>query len=1588
MQPPVSAVASATVCANTPVQLNAQDCNTLNPAGYSYAWTPATGLSCTTCPNPIATVGATTVYQLVATYTLNNPPDPSFVSTVTVTIAPNPTITVSPSTSVCPGSNAQLTALTNGTSIVWTPSVSLSCSTCTTTIATPSVTTTYTATSTNSSGCVATATTTVALFSNPTITITNSTTNVCIGGTATLTASGASTYTWQPGNISGNPIVVSPMANTTYSVTGTDANGCIGTSTITVNFFPAPSPTISITGAHSICSGTSLNLTAHGVFPPNYQWSANAGSATTQVVNVSPTTTTTYSVLGTNSFGCTQQGVATVTVNPTPTLTISPTTSVCAGQSVQLNSVTSETTLAWAPASSLNCNPCLNPVASPTTTTTYTATATNSFGCQKKATLTITVHPNPTINVTATPTVICAGQQAVIHASGAGNGGSIFISPTANSQTFTPNGNAGTFSVTPSVTTVYSIAGYNHSGCFSVTTITITVNPIPTVSITPSPTLNPICSGTTETLTASGATTYTWNGSGITGASIHHVTVTVTPTVTTTYTLTGTSSGCPSTPTILTITVTPTPVFSLTVTTPTVNGCAAPLAQAPNNICQGGVAYITASNNTLSYSWSTGATTPFITVTPTVTTTYTVTGDDGTCTTTHTITIVVNPCNCTGGGTALTSTLSGNITGNHVLNVNTTVSGTANISSAHVLISAGKTITVPNGATLNITSSHLNACNNMWQGIIVNPGGRVVVGNGSMIEDAEVAIDNGGSSSSPQFGTPPVILVNSAIFNCNRTAIRDAYYQDGTATNYSPSKFSINNAVITCRCGLNPSGGTAPLTAYVTATGTASTGNPSIDDYYSAANFTGGTLKMPNPVNTHAQEGIHFEYSGKLHNTTAGSPQPYSFNIGGSNLVLFDNLVYGINATQTTFSVTNSAFQFPQQNTTGFPFYIPISGGYGISAIAPKTDWYNGIYVNNSRFIRMVRGIHNIGYYDIDINNNTMFSKQVIQPAGGGLSITPPSGDYGMYISSGHFFKANMSNNIIANINNCIDFVMTPQGGTGNASNVTVNSNNMFNQFTTTSYTNTYIGNGIVVDNSPGSAVAGTKISVQGNTMINALRGILVRNQHLQEVRDENNRVFMLYEPTALTTESSQYGIAHDHVFFTSTNGYGNDIFNNNVTGFTTNYSNPIAFEPKKAIWSRYNNSHYVTCNNISNAGRGFEFEGTHTNIFWELNQMTSCGEGYALTNNGVIGSQFSSPSNASDNQWFGFLGTGANPNFETYTDASSNPTNSTLYLRNAATPYAPIYNNTAFSGTNYGYGGFGLSVIGTPSSYVCSTVPPMIVVKPNAGAAVERTIQNNSVSSTNYQRSFMEKIVQDSLYYPSYSAQNGFINKFMIYRMIKADSSLIDSSVILHNFYSASQSTCRASFCRIEDSLVTQNYSYAAGLVNALSPSCTIEQNYKRFYQIYINGMQGVCTSADTADLETLASLCPMLNGTVVFQARAFHNSMYSAFKHYEDNCPVNNISSRLSNSIQQKTETKLMLNFFPNPTTGIINVAGSDGANHSYKAEVYDLNSRLILKQDLILENGLGRFKLDAQNGVYMLYLYGEENKGAGVYRIMINK
>ncbi|MDP4268068.1 MAG: hypothetical protein Q8880_11605, partial [Bacteroidota bacterium] len=130
---------------------------------------------------------------------------------------------------------------------------------------------------------------------------------ICSGITATLTASGGTTYSWSTAQT--NPIKVNPTTTTSYKVTGT-LNGCTGTAQVVITVNPLPK--VSAGTDQTICSGITATLTASG--GTTYSWST---AQTINPIKVSPTTTTTYKVTGTTN-GCTGVAQVVITVNIKP----------------------------------------------------------------------------------------------------------------------------------------------------------------------------------------------------------------------------------------------------------------------------------------------------------------------------------------------------------------------------------------------------------------------------------------------------------------------------------------------------------------------------------------------------------------------------------------------------------------------------------------------------------------------------------------------------------------------------------------------------------------------------------------------------------------------------------------------------------------------------------------------------------------------------------------------------------------------------------------------------------------------------------------------------------------------------------------------------------------------------------------------------------------------------------------------------------------------------------------------------------------------------------------------------------------------
>jgi PKD repeat protein len=543
-------------------------------------------------------------------------------STGTVT---TPTVTASftaSDTVVCPGSSLTFTnasTATNGTldSVRWTiPGGTPATSNSTTTVVpTFNTTGTYvislTAYTHNGTTVIASTafTKSIRVKAKPNVTL--SYPDICSGSTATITASGATNYTWTGGLPSvSNPTTPVLTTTTTYTVTGT-TSGCTNTAVAVITVNPKPNVTVT---SPSICSGQTAQPVASGA--TSYTWTGGLSSVSNPTTPAL-TTTTTYTVTGSNGI-CSKTAVSTVTVSSSLNVTVT-SPAICAGQTAQ-PVASGATTYTWTGGLTSVSNP-TTPVL--TTTTTYTVTG-SSGSCSKTAIATITVTALP--NVTVNSPSICAGQTAQPIAGG------------ATSYTWTGGLTSVSNPTTPilTTTTVYTVTGTTGS-CSKTAVTTVTVTPLPSVTVT-SP---GICTGLTASIQANGATTYTWTG-GL--ASISNPTTPVL-TTTTTYTVTGTTGSCSKTA-VSTVTVASS--LNVTVTSP--------------SICAGETAHPVASGGS-TYTWTGGLTSVSNPTTPVLntTTTYTVTGSSGSCSKTAVSTVTVKPVPGTPSITQSNDTLYSNV---------------------------------------------------------------------------------------------------------------------------------------------------------------------------------------------------------------------------------------------------------------------------------------------------------------------------------------------------------------------------------------------------------------------------------------------------------------------------------------------------------------------------------------------------------------------------------------------------------------------------------------------------------------------------------------------------------------------------------------------------------------------------------------------------------------------------------------------------------------------------------------------------------------------------------------------------------------
>jgi hypothetical protein len=337
----------------------------------------------------------------------------------------------------------------------------------------------------------------------------------CPGSTVNINVPNAGDILWSTGYTL-NPMPVTTGSISTYSVIA--QVGCnVGTATINV-------VNLNVTSAASaptVCPGKPLTFTATGN-ALGYQWQPGSGTGTT-VTMIPTSNVVTLTAFGSSS--CTSISTISISVMPLPTITIAGSNTICSNATSMSLTAAGGITYNWNDGSSGNT---YTNVAGPTP---ISVIGTGANSCTNTASIPLVVNPSPTVSVVGTSTAVCAGESATLMASG------------APVYTWQPSGSGPNLQITPSVTSVYTVTGINNFSCVNSAVVGVTVNPLPTMTVTMN---RPgVCKGEKITLTANGASSYTWTTLGQISTS-----VIVTMTAASTYTLPvilKSSAGCTNT---------------------------------------------------------------------------------------------------------------------------------------------------------------------------------------------------------------------------------------------------------------------------------------------------------------------------------------------------------------------------------------------------------------------------------------------------------------------------------------------------------------------------------------------------------------------------------------------------------------------------------------------------------------------------------------------------------------------------------------------------------------------------------------------------------------------------------------------------------------------------------------------------------------------------------------------------------------------------------------------------------------------------------------------------------------------------------
>ncbi|MBI5646970.1 MAG: hypothetical protein HY962_08545 [Ignavibacteriae bacterium] len=592
------------ICPGETVRLAADPAQGRAP--FTYAWSPAAGLSTTNTLQPVASPDETTTYVL----TVTDANGCTGRDSVKVTVNQSVRAAAGPDVTICEGTGTEIGAAATGGlppyTYLWSPPKGLTGAQTATPTAAPSSTTRYIVTVRDALGCTGRDTVLVAVASVPRVKA-DADFSLCRGSRRKVAASvrgGTAPFRWQWEPRRGlsaydmpTPIA-NPDSSTVYVVSVTDANGCTARDTIVILVRPCSKADAG--PDMESCEGSPVTLggeAADRTEEPRYEWTPVEGlsAPSRHHTEAAPKFTTTYTLRVTNMYGCESFDTVTVVVHPRPAVGAGPPLVMCDGESRTIGGEASggqpPYSYMWEPAIGLSDARSARPSVSPSTSVLYRLTVTDARGCVARDTVQVTVHPVPVADAGADRT-LCAGESAVLGAASSGGRGPFRYEwrPSAGLS----DAAAARPRATPDASTTYILTVTNKDGCTAVDSTRVHVNPRPTPSIEASAPLA-LCEGQPLTLDAGpGFAEYRWSD----GRSTRSIDVTRSGS----YAVSVRSAeGCTADAAPVSVTFSPVPRALVT-------------PRGPVQICEGETAVLDAGTGFTAYRWSNGAVTRTVAV--------------------------------------------------------------------------------------------------------------------------------------------------------------------------------------------------------------------------------------------------------------------------------------------------------------------------------------------------------------------------------------------------------------------------------------------------------------------------------------------------------------------------------------------------------------------------------------------------------------------------------------------------------------------------------------------------------------------------------------------------------------------------------------------------------------------------------------------------------------------------------------------------------------------------------------------------------------------------------------------------------------